>query len=205
MLGEQTLAIQEHPTAIRLRSLLREHGYQLIERATGEAGLEYLSRCHVHLVILETQLVDISGFDLCRKIRQQGFRQPILMLSELDGELDKVLALEMGADDYVTKPYSPREVLSRIRALLRRAYGELASASGEQLRLGELVIDRLGGQVWNGGKFVHLTPTEFRRLVHLVQHSSQVLVRVPKLSTQCGATKSMSTASTCQHAYLSPA
>ena len=122
-------------------------------------------------------MVDGSGFDFCRQLRQQGYRQPILMLSDQDGELDKVLALEMGADDYITKPYHPRELLARIRALLRRAYGELAYPSGEQLCVGDLVIDRMRGQAWSAGKPLPLTPIEFRLLVHFARHPNQALSR----------------------------
>ena len=168
------LTLQDHGDS--LAEFLKQHSYAVIGRSTGGAGLEILSHCHVHLLILETRLEDGSGFDLCRQLRQQGYHQPVLMLTDQD-ETDHVLALEMGADDCVTQPYSPRELLSRIRALLRRAYGEFAYPSGEQLCVGDLVIDRLRGQVWHAGHLITLTPIEFRLLVHLAQHAAQVLSR----------------------------
>jgi DNA-binding response OmpR family regulator len=98
-------------------------------------------------------------------------RQPILMLTARDEEVDKVLGLELGADDYVVKPYSLRELISRIRALLRRAYGELAAAStGDRLRFGEVEVDMERLQVTRRGELVDLTPTEFRLLRYLVSN-----------------------------------
>jgi two-component system response regulator VicR len=100
-----------------------------------------------------------------------------LMLTVQRDETDKVLGLEMGADDYVTKPYSLRELLSRVRAQLRRAYGELSSADADMLHIGDLVIDRGRGQVWRSNQLILLTPTEFRLLVYLAQHPNQALSR----------------------------
>ncbi len=139
-----------------------------------------------HLIILDVRLPDGSGMDFCRQMRELGLRQPILMLTVERDEMDKVLGLEMGADDYVTKPYSLRELLSRIRALLRRAYGELASADADLLYAGDLVIDRGRGQVQRGSQVISLTPTEFRLLVFLAQHPRQALSRVQILDAVWG-------------------
>ncbi len=171
------LALREHASNDSLRGFLSLHGYSLMDRSSGEAGLDLLRQRHIQLVILETQLDDGSGFDWCRELRQQGYHQPVLMLVGQDIEIDRVLALEMGADDCMTTPYSQRELLSRIRALLRRAYGEFAHPFGEQLCIGALVIDRLRGQVWNAGSLITLTPIEFRLLTHFAQHPNQVLSR----------------------------
>jgi DNA-binding response OmpR family regulator len=132
------------------------------------------------------RLPDGSGFDFCRQIRQLGLRQPILMLTVHREETDKVLGLEMGADDYVTKPYSLRELRSRIRALLRRAYGELSSARADLLYAGEVVIDQRRGQVWRGDRQLNLTPTEFRLLAFLARHPGQALSRAQILDTVWG-------------------
>jgi DNA-binding response OmpR family regulator len=104
-------------------------------------------------------------------------RQPILMLTVRGEEMDKVLGLEMGADDYVTKPYSLRELLSRIRALLRRSYGDLSGTEADLLYVGDLVIDRTRGQVYLGDQLVNLSPTEFRLLVFLARNRGQALSR----------------------------
>jgi DNA-binding response OmpR family regulator len=100
--------------------------------------------------------------------------------------MDKVLGLEMGADDYVTKPYSLRELLSRIRALLRRAYGDLSSTDAGVLYAGDLVIDRARGLVKRGSQTLNLTPIEFRLLVYLVQHPGQALTRAQILDAVWG-------------------
>jgi DNA-binding response OmpR family regulator len=121
--------------------------------------------------VLDIRLPDISGFDVCRQLRAERMLQPILMLTARDEELDKVLGLELGADDYVVKPYSLRELISRIRAHLRRAYGELAAGSkGGVLRFGEVEVDMERLQATRQGKPVDLTPTEFRLLRYLVSN-----------------------------------
>jgi DNA-binding response OmpR family regulator len=138
------------------------------------------------LIVLDVRLPDGSGFDFCRQIRQLGLRQPIVMLTVQREETDKVLGLEMGADDYVTKPFSLRELLSRIRAQLRRAYGELSSADANVLYAGDLVIDRARGQAYRDDQPLNLTPTEFRLLVYLAQHPGQALTRSQILDTVWG-------------------
>jgi DNA-binding response OmpR family regulator len=110
-------------------------------------------------------------------MRQLGLRQPILMLTVQSDQLDKVLGLEMGADDYLTKPYHLRELIARIRSLLRRAYGEFSSTEADILYAGDLTIDRTRATVTRGGKSLNLTPTEFRLLVFLAQHPGQVFSR----------------------------
>jgi DNA-binding response OmpR family regulator len=119
-------------------------------------------------------------------MRALKLRQPILMLTVQGDEIDKVLGLEMGADDYMTKPYSLRELLSRIRALLRRAYGELAAGDGDRLYAGDLVIDRDRGEVRRGELAISLTPTEFRLLVYLARHPGQALSRAQILESVWG-------------------
>jgi DNA-binding response OmpR family regulator len=138
------------------------------------------------LIILDVRLPDMLGFDVCRRLRELDLRQPIMMLTARQEEMDKVLGLEMGADDYVTKPYSLRELLSRIRALLRRAYGDFSSADADVLYAGDLVIDRTRGQVKRGNQTLNLTPIEFRLLVYLAQHPGQALTRAQILDTVWG-------------------
>jgi DNA-binding response OmpR family regulator len=145
---------------------------------SGQLALALARSEQPHLVLLDLRLPDISGFDVCRKLRSEGYRMPILMLTALDEEVDKILGLELGADDYVVKPYSLRELISRIRALLRRAYGDLsASATAKRLVFDSIVIDLERMQVRRGGQLVDLTPTEFRLLHYLVSHPGQPLSR----------------------------
>ena len=172
--------------AASLGDALREHGYTVTHHATGRAGVAFARDHAPRLIILDVRLPDGSGFDFCRELRQLGLRQPILLLTVRDDEVDKVLGLEMGADDYVTKPYSLRELLSRIRALLRRAYGELAAPAGDRLYAGDMVIDLAAGQVRRGPRQLALTPTEFRLLVHLARHPGQALSRAQLLQAVWG-------------------
>jgi DNA-binding response OmpR family regulator len=172
------LIIEDDPAvASSLQEGLEREGYQVISKLNGREGVEYARDHNPHLIILDIRLPDGSGFDFCRQMRQMKLRQPILMLTARRDDVDKILGLEMGADDYVTKPFNLQELRSRIRALLRRAYGELSAADGDLLYAADMVIDRTRGQVWRGNQLLNLTPTEFRLLIVLAQHNGQVLSR----------------------------
>ncbi len=172
------LLIEDDPAVARsLQAGLEREGFHVAWKASGGEGLAYAQRQQPHLILLDVRLPDGSGFDFCRKIRQAGLRQPILMLTVQGEEMDKVLGLEMGADDYVTKPYSLRELISRIRAQLRRAYGELSNVEANLLYVRDLVIDMTSGQVRRADQSINLTPTEFRLLVYLAQHRGQAVTR----------------------------
>jgi DNA-binding response OmpR family regulator len=165
---------------------LEREGYSVTWRDTGSTGVAFARENNPHLIILDVRLPDGSGFDFCKQMRIAGLRQPILILTVERDELDKVLGLEMGADDYVTKPYSLRELLSRVRAQLRRAYGELSSTDSDVLYIADLMIDRGRGQVWRGKRLLTLTPTEFRLLVFLSQHPAQALSRAQIINAVWG-------------------
>lgn len=181
------LLIEDDPGIARgLQDGLARDGYSIIWKASGTTGVQYAREHNPHLIVLDVRLPDGSGFDFCRQMRQQGLRQPILMLTVQRDEMDKVLGLEMGADDYVTKPYGLRELLSRVRALLRRSYGELSAQDANLLYAGDLVIDRGRGQVGRGNQILNLTPTEFRLLVFLAQHPGQALTRAQILDAVWG-------------------
>lgn len=172
------LVIEDDPAVAEgLVEGIGREGFEVHWEATGEAGVAYARDHAPHLVVLDVRLPDGSGFDFCRHIRQLGLRMPILMLTVQSDELDKVLGLEMGADDYLTKPYRLRELIARIRALMRRSYGELATAEADVLYAGDLVIDRTSARVTRGGREINLTPTEFRLLVFFAQHPGQAFSR----------------------------
>jgi DNA-binding response OmpR family regulator len=175
--GQILLIEDDEGVALSLRDGLQREGYAVTWKDTGEAGIAYALEHAVQLVILDVRLPDASGFDICRKLRQLGLHQPIIMLTVQNEELDKVLGLEMGADDYMTKPFSYRELLSRVKAQFRRAYGEFSAAESNLLYVGDLVIDRSRAQVLKGNQVLNLTPTEFRLLVYLAQNPQQVLSR----------------------------
>ncbi len=157
---------------------LEREGFKVVWKEDGFSGIDYASTGHPDLIILDVRLPDISGFDVCKKMRVLKMIQPILILTVRSDEVDKVLGLEIGADDYMTKPFSIRELISRVRALLRRAYGELSSTQSDVMYVSDLVIDLAKGQTWRGDQLVRLTPTEFRILQYLAQHPEQAISRV---------------------------
>lgn len=184
---ENLLLIEDDPAvAHSLQAGLEREGYSVAWKATGADGVQFAREHHPHLIVLDVRLPDGSGFDVCRRLRDAGLRQPVLMLTVQGDETDKVLGLEMGADDYMTKPFSLRELISRVRALLRRAYGEFASPNADVLYAGDLVIDAGRGQVQRGKRSINLTPIEFRLLVHLTRHAGQTLSRAQILDAVWG-------------------
>ncbi|HBX67939.1 MAG TPA: DNA-binding response regulator, partial [Chloroflexi bacterium] len=139
------------------------------------------------LILLDIRLPDISGFDICRQLRAEGARMPILMLTARDEAIDKVLGLELGADDYVVKPYDLHELIARIRALLRRAYGELSQAAhGQRLTFGEIIVDLEQLRVTRAGQPVFLTPTEFRLLRYLLENVRRPVSRAALIEAVWG-------------------
>jgi DNA-binding response OmpR family regulator len=179
MTGGKILVVEdERPIARSLEYALHSEGFAVLWADTGQKALDLARSQNPHLILLDIRLPDISGFDVCRQLRAEGKRQPILMLTARDDELDKVLGLELGADDYVVKPYSLRELISRIRALLRRAYGELATAAkGTLLSFGQVELDLERLQVSRKGQVIDLTPTEFRLLRYLVSNPDRPFSR----------------------------
>ena len=162
-----------------LKALLSADGYQVVVATTGEAGLEADARESPALVILESVLPGMSGLEVCRTISRRSL-VPILMLTARGGEMDTVIGLEAGADDYVTKPYRPQELLARIKALLRRAERAISRgerSSGNQLRSGKLLVDLFSRRATYDGNVVPLKPKEFDLLVFLMSHAGIILSR----------------------------
>lgn len=126
-----------------LEFALKQEGFAVTVVETGEAALEAVRKQVIHLILLDARLPGMSGFDVCRQLRAEGKRQPILMVTARDEEVDKVLGLELGADDYIVKPFSLRELISRVRAALRRTYGELAAndADAQEIIFGNVKVD----------------------------------------------------------------
>ena len=176
--SKQILLIEDDPAvATSVEDALTQEGYRVRHESTGEAGIRSAIEHQPQLVVLDLRLPDMSGFDVCRQLRGMSFRQPILILTVQAEETDKVLGLELGADDYLTKPFGIREFISRVRALMRRAYGELASNSGDTVYVRDLVIDVLRGEVRRGKSTIDLTPTEFRLLLFLARNPGRVYSR----------------------------
>ncbi len=131
MSSHTILIVEDEPSVARgLEYGLKAEGFAVVVAPTGKKALEVARAGGPHLVLLDVRLPDMSGFDVCRTLREEGMTLPIIMVTARDEEVDKVLGLELGADDYVVKPFSLRELLSRVHAALRRAYGELAAPAG---------------------------------------------------------------------------
>jgi len=174
----QILIIEDDPVVARsLQAGLSREGFALVWKSTGAEGVDYAHKGSPHLVLLDIRLPDGSGFDFCRQMRQMGLRLPVIILTARYDEMDKVLGLEMGADDYVTKPFSLRELISRVRAQLRRAYGDYATAESATIMVADLVLDLATGQARRGKQIIGLTPVEFRLLSYLARHRGQALTR----------------------------
>jgi len=178
MESSRILVIEDDPAIGQsLLDGFRQHGFHAEVCKTGASGVEYAQKHSPHLILLDIRLPVASGFDVCRRMRSLGLHQPIIMLTAQHDEVDKVLGLEMGADDYMTKPFSLRELVSRVRAQLRRAYGDYSSAESAVIVIDDLVLELATGQVRRGDEAISLTPIEFRLLTHLARHRGQALTR----------------------------
>jgi len=175
-----TILIVEDEFAVArgIQYALQQEGYEVTLARSGEEGLDFATSQAPDLIVLDVRLPGIDGFEVLRRLRAAGVKAPVLFLTARGDEFDKVVGLELGADDYVTKPFALRELLSRIRALLRRAYGDLANAAGGRvIRHGDLVIDLERRRVQRGQRRIALTATEFEILRHLASRPGRVFSR----------------------------
>ena len=168
------LVEDEYSIGQLVRSYLERSGYRVVWVTSGEDALSELPRHPVKLVILDVGLPGMDGFDVCRRMRAQT-STPIVMLTARDEEPDRVVGLELGADDYVTKPFSLRELSARVRAVLRRTEGAVEEA--EVLNLGDVVLVRESLEVTVDGEPVELTAKEFKLLAFLGDHAGKVVTR----------------------------
>jgi DNA-binding response OmpR family regulator len=158
----------------------------------GLTGLRLGLECEWDAIVLDLRLPGLGGFDLCRELRAQGRPVPVLMLTARGGELDRVLGLELGADDYLTKPFSVLELQARVKALLRRAAvtaqhsADRAAGKPEAIQHGALRVDRVQRRVWLGDREIVLTPREFDLLWHFVLHPDRVFTRTELLASVWG-------------------
>lgn len=176
MKGAVLVVEDEQAIADLVRAYLRRDGFDVVWARSGEQALEELARHPVRLVVLDIGLPGIDGFEVCRRLRGRT-GVPILILSARDEEIDRVAGLEAGADDYVTKPFSPRELVARVKAILRRADGAGAAIDGGALAVGDVELDRASRVVKVGGEPVELTVREFDLLAALLAHPGVVLSR----------------------------
>ena len=170
------LLIEDEPQMLLcLRDNLELEGYYVQTAADGDEGLSKASSAPPDLVILDVMLPKRNGFDVCRELRARNVSTPIVMLTARSAETDKVLGLELGADDYVTKPFSITELLARVRAVLRRSNPQRPAA--ETVRIGDIDFDFRLHQARRGQARIEFTAREFELLRYLVQHVGQVVTR----------------------------
>jgi two-component system alkaline phosphatase synthesis response regulator PhoP len=173
------LVVDDEPKIVKLaRDYLQRQGYQVVTAADGPTALAVTRRDRPSLVVLDLNLPGMDGLDVCRNLRRES-GVPIIMLTARIEETDRLIGLELGADDYITKPFSPRELVARVRAVLRRSRGELQTP--HVIRAGELEIDLGGRRVARDGEWLELSRTEFNLLAVLAQHPGQVFSRAQLL------------------------
>jgi len=179
------LIIEDEPRIARVaRDYLEKHGYRTLIAADGPTGLAAARRESPDLVLLDLLLPGMDGREVCRWLRAES-AVPIIMLTALAEESDQIVGLELGADDYITKPFSPNVLVARVRAALRRARGEPIGEG--PVRVGDLLIDPTAHTVTQDGRPVHLTPNEFKLLAVLARHAGQTLSREQLLDELHGA------------------
>ena len=171
------LVVDDEPT---LRETLAENleieGFRVVTAADGLQALERFRQSQPDLVVLDLMLPELSGIEVCRQIRRES-GVPILMLTARDSELDKVVGLELGADDYVTKPFGLRELLARVRALLRRSERQGEGALAALIEVGGVQVDLAGHQILRDGRPLPVKPKAFELLAFLIAHPGQVFTR----------------------------
>jgi len=179
------LIVEDEPELVKvLRSYFEQAGFSVLSAGRGDTGLSIWEHKHPDLVLLDLNLPGMDGLDVAREIRRKS-NTPIIMLTARVEESDQLIGLELGADDYVTKPFSPKLVVARVRALLRRS--DAASNVQQVVRVGDLEIDLEGHTVQQGEKALELTPTEFNLLAALASQPGRVFSRLQLLEAGPGA------------------
>jgi DNA-binding response OmpR family regulator len=184
MSQETILVVDDEKRIVKLlRAYLEEANYRVVTASNGREALFVARHEKPDLVVLDLMMPEMDGWEFTRRVRQEG-NVPIIILTARVEDMDKILGLELGADDYVTKPFSPREVVARVRAVLRRA--RVAPAAPDLLRAGELVLDRDAHAVTLKGEAIELTPMEFNILAALMSRPGRVLSRLDLLEAAQG-------------------
>jgi DNA-binding response OmpR family regulator len=172
---QTVLVVDDEPKIVQLaRDYLEHAGFEVLTAGDGPSAVHAARVRHPDLVVLDLGLPGIDGLEVLRSIRATG-RTPIVVLTARDTELDKLLGLELGADDYVTKPFSPRELVARVRAVLRRS--ERASETGDRIEVGDVVLDVPRLRTTVAGRPIELTPTEFSILATMAREPGRVFTR----------------------------
>lgn len=183
MRGLVLIVEDEAPIADVLRLYLARDGFRVAVETTGPAALDAVRRLRPAAIVLDVGLPGMDGTEVCRRLRADGDWTPILFCTARDDEIDRILGLEMGGDDYITKPFSPREVVARVRVALRHSQPAVAA---DTLTMGDVALDRSSRRVTVSGEAVDLTATEFDLLEYLMAHPSRVFSREQLLSEVWG-------------------
>ena len=182
-MGKTILIVEDEQNIVDILSFnLEQEGYDTLEAYDGPTGLQLALEQNPDLILLDLMLPRMNGFDVCREVRRSGSSTPILMLTAREEEADKVLGLELGADDYITKPFSMRELLARVKANIRRVSMSPAAPkeeeeSGDTIRLGRVSIDRGKATVFKDGRPLELTQREYDLICFLAAQPGKVFSR----------------------------
>jgi DNA-binding response OmpR family regulator len=178
MAGETILVVDDEAHIVELAEMyLAQEGFDVESAADGDMALQMIARRPPALLVLDLMLPQVDGWEVCRRVRsgKSAPDLPIIMLTARDDDVDKIVGLELGADDYVTKPFNPRELVARVKAVLRRA--DRAARATARTHVGDVTIDPAGREVTVAGQEVALRPKEFDLLLTLVEHRGIVLSR----------------------------
>jgi two-component system alkaline phosphatase synthesis response regulator PhoP len=184
--NELVLLVDDEPSILQLaRMYLEREGFRIQEAKDGEAALEAITRHQPALVVLDVMLPKLDGFEVCRRVRAENNSAAILMLTARDDDIDKILGLELGADDYLTKPFNPRELVARVKAILRRGEKKMAAAD-KPVSLGELVIDPDRREAHLASRLLDLRTQEFDLLLTFANQPGRVFTREQLLQMAWG-------------------
>ncbi|RIV18823.1 DNA-binding response regulator [Alicyclobacillaceae bacterium I2511] len=179
---QRILVVDDEPAIVKLLEYnLQQAGFEVL---TGDQGLQVLNTVQTNkpdIIILDLMLPGMDGLQVCQQLRQKDIRTPVIMLTARGEEVDRILGLEMGADDYITKPFSPRELVARVRAVLRRSNSEFEEVEEGVWQIGPIRVDANRYEVQVSGQKVELTTREFELLGYLCKHADRVLTRTQLL------------------------
>jgi DNA-binding response OmpR family regulator len=186
MTSELILLVDDEPSIIQLsRMYFERDGFRVQEISDGEAALEAVAKYRPALIVLDVMLPKLDGFEVCRKLRASGDQTPIIMLTARDEDIDKILGLELGADDYLTKPFNPRELIARVKAILRRS-DNARQTDGKPIHRGDLTIDPASREVSVASRILDLRTQEFDLLLTLAEQPGRVFSREQLLQLAWG-------------------
>ncbi|MBI3161700.1 MAG: response regulator transcription factor [Chloroflexi bacterium] len=186
MTSELILLVDDEPSIIRLsRMYLERDGFRVQDVGDGESALDAVAKQRPALIVLDVMLPKLDGFEVCRKLRGSGDQTPIIMLTARDEDVDKIIGLELGADDYLTKPFNPRELIARVKAILRRS-DSTKHADGKPIHRGDLMIDPVSREARVASRTLDLRTQEFDLLLTLAEQPGRVFSREQLLQLAWG-------------------